>query len=397
MTTVRLAPIALALGLAANPLPGQERCEADWRLEETLRVGSFDGSVLEMTASGVEIGADGRIYVTQSQTPHVLVLDSEGRLLRRVGRAGEGPGEFQFGAGGMGWIGDTLWVGDIRKIHYFGEDESEIRQVTFRRLVPNPPDQYRITTAFPAVDGTLIGYDFDVYGGIERGYHPIVRLSMDGELLNEIVRVSVPGRYIESEALGIFNSPFWPLPLPIVDPAGREVLLVEAERDPPRDATFRIVRIGLDGDTLMAWPIPYEPIRVTRRAADQMITDYADFRTANRGVFETETPARIRERIFEEVTAPDYHMPVRRMVAGHDGSVWLLRELGPDRGDRWEVYSPEGELEGVVEVTTGRSSPFPGAPRLWIIRATRSEVWGGTIDELEVPYLHRFAVQSSCQ
>ena len=72
---------------------------------------------------------------------------------------------------------------------------------------------------------------------------------------------------------------------------------------------------------------------------------------------------------------------MRRIVTGKDGSIWILRELTtPDLVDRWEVYDGDGELQGVVLISDGKASPIPWQPRLNILRVTRDEVWGTTIN-----------------
>ena len=84
------------------------------------------------------------------------------------------------------------------------------------------------------------------------------------------------------------------------------------------------------------------------------------------------------------------------MVAGTDGTIWLLREMREDRVDVWEIYDSAGILEGTVEVGQGRSSLKPWTPRLAIVLASRDEVWGTTFGEYEVPYIHRYRVDRTC-
>ncbi len=101
----------------------------------------------------------------------------------------------------------------------------------------------------------------------------------------------------------------------------------------------------------------------------------------------------------DAITFPEYHRPVRRIVAGHDDSIWLLRELDlANRVDLWEVYDAAGELEGRVEVRQGetRGDRAPWSQRLDLLRVTRDEAWGVTADEFDVPYLHRFRVRRDC-
>ena len=44
--------------------------------------------------SGLAVGPDGRVFVWDPQTPSIWLYDTRGRLVRRVGRVGGGPGEY---------------------------------------------------------------------------------------------------------------------------------------------------------------------------------------------------------------------------------------------------------------------------------------------------------------
>ena len=81
----------------------------------------------------------------------------------------------------------------------------------------------------------------------------------------------------------------------------------------------------------------------------------------------------LRRRIGRElITFPEFHPPVRRIVAGGDGSIWLLREAWPSPVDIWEIYGEDGELEGSVRIE-GPSDHESWDPRLRILRANRNE------------------------
>ena len=87
---------------------------------------------------------------------------------------------------------------------------------------------------------------------------------------------------------------------------------------------------------------------------------------------------------------------MRQVVAGTDGTIWLLRELREDRVDVWEIRDAEGALEGTVEIADGRGSYQPWSPRLAVALASRDEVWGTTYGELDVPYIHRYHIDRTC-
>lgn len=89
-------------------LGGQTACPTPWQLEEVLRIGSPESTDLVASIMDLAIGPDSVLYVAQAQVPAVTVFSLDGQVLRRIGRAGRGPGDIEFAATGVGWIGDTL-------------------------------------------------------------------------------------------------------------------------------------------------------------------------------------------------------------------------------------------------------------------------------------------------
>ncbi len=75
------------------------------------------------------------MYVAQAMVPAVMVFSLDGRPLRRIGRAGQGPGDIQFAAFGVGRIGDTLWIADETRVQLFTTDERVPEEVIHRQVV----------------------------------------------------------------------------------------------------------------------------------------------------------------------------------------------------------------------------------------------------------------------
>jgi hypothetical protein len=67
-----------------------------------------------------------------------------------------------------------------------------------------------------------------------------------------------------------------------------------------------------------------------------------------------------------------------------------------DTVDRWESYSAAGVLLGFVEFREGRSGALPWYPHVRILSASSDELWGLTLDDLDVPTIHRWKVQRTC-
>lgn len=96
------------------------------------------------------------------------------------------------------------------------------------------------------------------------------------------------------------------------------------------------------------------------------------------------TPARAEELARESLYLPAYHPPVSQLLLGRDGSMWLKREGHSADSVDWLVLSPQGEVVGTV------TTPLT----LSIQAAEMERVWGMETDELDVPYLVRYAIVS---
>ncbi len=122
---------------------------------------------------------------------------------------------------------------------------------------------------------------------------------------------------------------------------------VRAEDEQP---TFDLLRIGIAGDTLLHRAVPYVPLPVTSDEREVIREWFAAGRAGDRTPDRLRPPWGIRDaerrrRIAREaITFPETHPPVRRILAGRDGSVWLLREAWPRAASLWEVHDQAGNL-----------------------------------------------------
>ena len=84
---------------------------------------------------------------------------------------------------------------------------------------------------------------------------------------------------------------------------------------------------------------------------------------------------------------------------------WWLERTGPS--GCFEKCVRTASMCGRSTIQTERSRarwrldrvavlPVPWSPRLGIALASRDEVWGTTLDEYEVPYIHRYRVDRTC-
>ena len=410
---MRLLICAIAVFLCAPVgMRGQAACPVAWKLEEVLRIGSLESTDLVASVRDLAIGPDSTLYVAQAMVPAVTVFSLDGRALRRIGRAGQGPGEMQLSAVAVGWIGDTLWIADVNRIQLFTTDERRPEQIIhFSRGVPE--EGSTLTPGRMLADGTLVGRRRITDGRAvsSRGENPglaLRRLSRSGEVLDTIATVEWPGNGVENERdPGLFpgRHPLRDLPpiglgeyLTALKPDGSAVVQIGNVHEDATPPTFDLLVITIRGDTLLQRSVEYEPREVTGAMERRLADEYAGWRAGDyTQSSELETTLERRRRAARRVFwVPEYLPPVRQVVAGTDGTIWLLREMREDRIDLWEVYDSGGTLEGTVEIGEGRSSLVPWDPRLAVARASRDEVWGATYGEFGIPYLHRYRVDRTC-
>lgn len=387
----------------------QEVCRT-WALVERQTIGSVDGPVVFTAPLDLDLDPTGNVYVTDLFNPGVQVLSPSGAHLGNIGRAGDGPGGFYRSTPALGWAGDTLWVGDQRALVYFDADRTETRRVSFQAHFPEHGST--LVPGYPLADGSFLGRR-TLVGEIERfrlaREVPLLRLGEGGETLDTILVVERPPMIVGEENRFGIPEPldrhplyYWSgdsnLPVSVaVD--GASVVIVDDLLD-EGIAAFEILRVSVSGDTVATARIPYAPEEVSR-ADRAFLTEAAGAHWAgeylgSRGRVGSAEAERRKARMRESIWFPDHHPPVREIFAGHDGTVWLLRQAAPMPIDRWEVYDEGLSYLGAIEVDSGRMHPLPWAPRFGLLRATRDELWAYTIDDLEVPYIHRFDIDRGC-
>ena len=310
----------------------------------------------------------------------------------------------------MGWLADTLWVSDRFATQFYLADGTPVRQVSFK--IPMPAEGSRFAPGTPLADGTFLPYrtvteQSELF--LLARQAPLRRLSASGEIVDTVAIIQrhladlVIRRESDDRGFGLMrphpltpsNDESW---LPVVTEAdGSAVVFVGEVRPEDEPPTFDLIRIGIAGDTLLWKAVPYAPLPVTRGEREMMREWFAA------GVAGDRTPERLRppwgvrdaerrRRIARElITFPETHPPVGRILAGSDGSIWLLRETWPRATTVWEIYDEQGSLLGRVRMETQ-----PDGYRPYIFHASRNEVWVQIRGALDAPYIVRYDLHRSC-
>jgi hypothetical protein len=141
VATLLLTGLLLGCDEAEDPVGNSLEALPNLVAEEEIRIGDRDDPDYGFSRiAGVDIDAEGNVFVLEGLVPEIRVYTSEGVLLRRIGNRGEGPGEFQ-GAPLFGVSGDTLWTVDrgLNRITIFDRKGEVLSTGTADRvMVPLP-------------------------------------------------------------------------------------------------------------------------------------------------------------------------------------------------------------------------------------------------------------------
>jgi hypothetical protein len=354
---------------------------ARWTLEQDLRIGSLDGEDALSQVGRVVLGPDGRIVISLSQERRVVVFAPDGARVDSVGRAGEGPGEF-LALSYLDFVGDTLWVYDARqgRLSFFdvaGEHVGDQRVPEVDGL----DEDERVMFGTLLADGravmvTSAGFESE-REGTDHPF-PLVAVPRQGGAPDTLAirytahdrAMFISGTPDNITRVEVFRQVFSDVTVWTATPDGRALVLVDRRpAEGPGPASWRLTRVGIEGDTAFSVDVPYEPVPVDPARVDSIVARYSEGRRSE---------SEIRGVLF----LPDFLPPVSDVVAADDGAIWVAREDRPEHAVTWEVFDAAGRLLAHAETPAGFTAHY----------ATGDALWGVETDELDVPYVVRYRV-----
>ncbi|MDT8368839.1 MAG: 6-bladed beta-propeller [Longimicrobiales bacterium] len=341
-----------------------------------LRIGVVEGPAEEIFGDvrGVEADRDGTIYVLDHQAAEIRAFDADGRFVRTVASRGEGPGELDT-PNGMVLVHDTLlWVQDPGGWRMIGlaTDGGEVDRypmpvLAFGYIWEGTVDRHgrlwkhqvhsTAERVFPPEEGLTeaIVHEYMVV------YDP-ARAEKDSVYLG-----AVPSRtLIQRNNRGghtYFPVPFDPRPITTVHADGT-IWRTDAD-------TYRIVRIGADGDTTLVIESEVAPPPVTDR--DRL--EYVEARVAR-----DPEQRRVAERVARLM--PPAKPVITSLSTDDEGRLWVGRTRTDDFGPLYDVFSADGTWEGSVELAFDLPASMP-------IRVRGGRVYTTIQDSLGVPVVVR--------
>jgi len=305
-----------------------------WTLAPTprLEIGEAEGDLPYIFARivGAVRLEDGRIVVADGQSDEVRFFDANGTFLSKVGREGEGPGEYTYVRYLDRCAGDSISVFDLNWPVTVYDQQGNFGRETplFEPGSRRTPYQLSCSRA-----GRFLITGWGIEGlvlGFYRTTAPVSLLDRDGTPIASL------GVFPSSERLGNeHGSSPHPFGKTTVLAAGDEALYVGTADE------FEIRVFDLTGTLLRLIRGP----RRDRRITDDDVKAYRDARLA--GVEPNRRPA--IEREIRDMPMPDEFPAYGGLRLDRQGFLWVQQWRRPRATDaRWWVFDPTGRMLGTV-------------------------------------------------
>lgn len=373
-------PAVALMAAAASTAAAQDR-PLETHFSEVYRAGGIDAPAwASFTFSTDRLGFDeaGNLYIVDGVASHVIVIDRLGGFVNSLGRAGEGPGEFESMINIVVWRDGGFAVADGGKaaFHVFGSDGNFVRYVRHREGTspglswmvgtarPDPRGAGLVVQGAPAVVTTLSRLFDDMFeteaAGL--GERQIVGIDLSGEAaqVRPVLDVWHPPRHDAASGFD-FEDLFDPAAQaamvvgdkPLFEPEFHWDILPDGTVAYSDSSAYEIKLADLNGKVTQKLRRSIDPEPVTRSIRSRMVEQRfrkVRERAENGATLLSSQPEYVRalrgkmeqQAFYEEVPV------VRGLKATWDGALWIQRrgedpwdDLGPI-----DVFSPARQYVG---------------------------------------------------
>lgn len=319
-----------------------------WTVEPLplLELGGEGDEALYQVTGAVRM-RDGRIVVASMGHNALVVFGPDGRVLRRVGREGEGPGEFR----GLFWVGvlpgDSLaaWDVSLQRLQIFtpaGDYARSVAPSGSLGLAPQPqgvlPDGRVVLAAGAGASGV------ELSGRVQRDTLTYVIMGHDGSLADTVGRF--PGT--ETVALGSPATGFLMRPLPFG--LGTVTTVHEGRMFIGTGERYEVAGYDPEGKLRTLFRSDGERVRVTP-------ADVEDYRRnlVTLGGEGDPAAARRHAKLLAEAPYPDRMPSYVALRSDFAGNLWVQEPLqtGSSPGDVWTVFDLSGRTISRVRTPAG--------------------------------------------
>lgn len=326
------AVIALVAALSSCVEGGPPSAAApSWEATPELRIGSVDDPETALTYPRViVVGPGDRIYSAHTQESTILVHDPDGRRVARIGRRGDGPGEFRI-LGAIGFLGDTLWAFDVgmSRVSYFTPAGALLGTTTVPfSMRPDPGKTPPPRPVGLLTDDRVLGMELPFSREVAAGtLTEVATVAMDtaGSVLDTLYMQPVsiwaitdpadPGSY------GAYQpQPFADEPLFAHSPRQPAYVVVHRRVEGDESTTLRVSRITFAGDTVYDHTFSYDPVPIDPAYADSLVSRFAGHSATSR-LGNGPALAKATQWARENLYLPAHWPPVEKAVVGLDETV----------------------------------------------------------------------------
>jgi hypothetical protein len=381
--------IASVLGSASTQTTSRRVIQADnppkWgsdvRLARTFSLGTLDGPA-EYALGIIELFAarsDGTFCQYDSKNTQIRCYDGTGRFVRKVGRAGDGPGEYKK-VMGLGLLGDSLllvWDVRLRRLSLF---DAGGRFVSSRNLSGSAPGMFGSNVFGVDSSGILYFQALDPTAHQANGESAFTwtLISSNGN------KLSAFRQWDENTERGSFGratvdgsrSNFHSKTVTALYPPGGfvygrndqfEITVVDAKRADTLVIRRTSSRVPLRTEERREWDALASEVEKTQR------------RRAPNPRVKISTP------LFEALATPSLKPVFRSLFADYDGRIWVEMYVAAEKGDNsldppvgnaqltwreptvFEVLARDGSFLGRVRVPTGAKVLAARDSSLWLL------------------------------
>ena len=382
-TAALAALIACVLAACADDTAVTLTPAEEWTAEPEFEFGAqLEGDALFGRIVSVRPAADGsRVYVLDGGAPEVTIWTPDGTMISRVGRQGEGPGEFSVPRS-LSVFEDRFRVGDNRRYTTFTLDGEVVRTDAFP-----PPGSGIVSFAgyygfSMFADGSIVAVPPSpdwMWDGSEPDQEsanlPVLRISQDGGSWGRdtVGVLSFRNVFSSLPAPGNPNTLIQPWVAPddlAMDPRNGSVIFNRPLTEHP--GMLALIEVSTAGDTIWSRRVQLPPIPLT----EEDIRSEVNAR-ATRSLGDSTPSPTVRRSIRSAFIIPEFWPANRRIELMSNGEIWF-QPAGHEDPDVW--YSVRKGEDGPIRriVVPERFLPLD-------VNATH--VWGVRRDELDVQYV----------
>jgi hypothetical protein len=361
-------PTSTALVVSVDTVAGVVHARSSgmpprWQLTPILTVGSV-GAPGDPAADefghvvSVGLSPAGELHVADQFASEIRVFSMDGAFVRRIGRQGHGPGEFQ-SLYSVAWVDSTLLVLDLGngRIAEIAPDGAWMGQRPAPGRISGNPTMLRF---YPVGEDEVYAWSLvPTDSGVRQTYVRHGPTGAESEIDQATYPTSMESSIIcqrPDRGISYFDIPFAPRffqhPLP-----SDQIVVASTAR-------YRLAVLSAGGDTVRIIERAHQPSAVTSEEWDAALESFRAFR-------ERWPSASCEPRA---VSPPAEKAAISDLLVDVRGRIWV--EVAARGGNRWEILAPDGSPLGQLPAfsRSGRAPPFLGDGRVAYVTEDSLEV-----------------------